>query len=255
MGTMGERLGRALAAAGVEAAVSWVASTGSTNDDAKRAAGGISVFVADEQTAGRGRSGNAWRSAPGEGLLLSVLLRPELSPHACAEVTLVVGEAIARVLDAFAPGRVKIKWPNDIEIDAKKVAGILVEAQTRGEKLSGLVVGVGINVASETLPPGLEAIATSLARAGARGVDRVELAARVVLAIVSAVDGFVRDGLGPVLEGVRARDALFGERIRVGDVLGEAAGVDDRGRLGVRVAGGALVPVTSGHVERLGKLR
>jgi len=186
-----------LLASGLDVSVSWVSETGSTNDDAKRAASnGASapaVFVADSQTRGRGRAGNAWLSAKGEGLLFSLVLRPKLRPDATAPVTLAVGSVIAKLLDDLAPGRCRVKWPNDVELDEKKVAGILVEAQTRGDRVEALIVGVGINVAGKELPPEVAATATSLALAGVASADRVMLLADAVLGLVHAVS-LVGDG-------------------------------------------------------------
>jgi len=243
-----------LATRGLLAAVSWVEATGSTNDDAKAyaAAGGDvpAIFVADEQTRGRGRSGNAWRSARGEGLLLSIVSRPALAPESSAPITLAVGAALAGVVDELAPGRVKLKWPNDVELDGKKLAGILVEAQTRGDHVSALIVGAGLNVAATELAPEIATTATSLALGGVDVRDRVELAARVVLAIHEAVIAFAGAGLAPFLARIRALDALAGASISVAGVHGVAAGIDDVGRLLVAAPDGTATPVAAGHVER-----
>ncbi len=249
-----ERVRAALAERGVVSTVVALASTTSTNDDAKRAgAEGHAaplVVVADEQTAGRGRSGSAWLAPAGENVLMSVLLRPRLSPRDGARLTLAVGAGVSDVLEALVPGRVAVKWPNDLWVDEKKIAGILVEAQTRGGDLASVVVGVGLNVNTTSFPPEIADVATSLASALGRELDRTLVALELAHSIVAAVDRFSRDGLGPFLATLRERDALLGHETRVGEISGVASGIDDDGRLLLARDDGALVPVVAGHVER-----
>ncbi|MFO0618791.1 MAG: biotin--[acetyl-CoA-carboxylase] ligase [Polyangiaceae bacterium] len=253
-------LAERLRARGVDAEVSWVGETESTSDDAKRvlAAGDrrVRVFVADHQTKGRGRNGNTWSADPGAGLLLSIALFPSLDPASAPGLTLAVGAALAERLDATLASlgrdaRVQIKWPNDLEIGEKKLAGILVEAQTRGDRLASVVVGVGINVLPSV---GNEEVARRSAalttRERGRALDRAELAFDVVDAILSAVGRFERIGLGSALEELARRDALLGARVRVGDVEGIASGIDATGALVVRTPAGD-VPVAAGSVLRL----
>ena len=239
---------------GLDVRVEVRPTTESTNDDAKEAARlGMAVpalFVADEQTRGRGRSGNAWLSTPGESVLLSILLRPDLAPADSARLTLAVGVAISDIIEARAPGRVRVKWPNDVLLDDKKIAGILLEGQIRGEKLSSLVIGVGLNVHAAGLPAELASIATSLTIAGVVRRDRSELTAEIAAAIISTVDRFGCEGLAGFIQVLRSRDALLGERIEVGEVVGTADGIDESGRLIVLTSSGHHVPVVSGHVIR-----
>ena len=245
-----------LRAQGIDANVTWKLETASTNDDAKEAlAAGASspvVVLAELQTRGRGRSGAAWLADPHSALLLSVGLRPDLASDRLAPVTLAVGDRIASYIAQLAPDLVRVKWPNDIELDGKKVAGILVEAQSRAERLVSIVVGVGVNVGASSFPPELAARATSLALAGIEPVPHVELAAMFVGAIVEAVALYEREGLAPFLPTLRARDALFGERVRIEDAEGVASGIDDVGRLLVRTDDDSVRAVASGHVERVG---
>jgi BirA family biotin operon repressor/biotin-[acetyl-CoA-carboxylase] ligase len=244
---------RALRARGLSVEVAVTASTTSTNDDARRAAQlgtpAPAAFFAETQTAGRGRSGARWHSPPGENLYASVLLQPTVEPAEIAPLTLAVGAELAGVLDGLAPGRVSIKWPNDLWLDGKKLAGVLVEGQIRGDRLSSVVVGVGINVATRDFPPELGAIATSLARVGVEA-DRNELAVELVDAVLQAEASFVAHGIAPWLERLRALDALRGRRVRVDDTEGTASGIDDVGRLLVATSGGVRA-VFSGHVELL----
>src|SRR5215469_14919363 len=144
--------------------------TGSTNSDAMAAArNGAphgSVFLADEQRAGRGRGDHAWHSAAGEGLYVSVLLRPELPPAFLPLVPLAAGLAAADAIRAVTGLDLDLRWPNDLLIGPRKTGGILVEAQTQSRLESNassfLVVGVGINVHQRDFYPRLATPATSL---------------------------------------------------------------------------------------------
>jgi BirA family transcriptional regulator, biotin operon repressor / biotin---[acetyl-CoA-carboxylase] ligase len=131
--------------------------TSSTNDNALLAArSGAphgSLFVTDQQTAGRGRRGNAWLAAPGESLLFSLLLRPRLELAQTSALTLAIGLALRDAVGPLLGGAAQLKWPNDLYVDEKKLAGVLVESQLQGEQLKAVVVGVGLNVATQYFPP------------------------------------------------------------------------------------------------------
>jgi BirA family biotin operon repressor/biotin-[acetyl-CoA-carboxylase] ligase len=123
------------------------------------------LFLANEQTAGRGRQGRAWRSAPGRGIWLTLVERP-VDTSSLQVLSLRVGLALADALDPFAPAPVKVKWPNDLYTSGGKLAGVLIEARWSGDRLDWVAVGVGINVAPPPDTPnagGLRAGATRLA--------------------------------------------------------------------------------------------
>lgn len=135
------------------------------------------VVLADAQTAGRGRMGRTWRSEPGAGLWLTVIERPA-DASGLDVLSLRIGLALAPVLDAFASSRVRLKWPNDLYLGEKKLAGILVEARWRDGAPEWLAIGVGINLRA----PESEARAVGLNA----GVARDEVLAEVVPAIHAA---------------------------------------------------------------------
>jgi BirA family biotin operon repressor/biotin-[acetyl-CoA-carboxylase] ligase len=241
---LGARVGRPLSIARV---------TGSTNDDARAAAAAGAphgaAFLADAQTAGRGRGGHAWHSPPGENLYLSVVLRPRVPAASIAPITLAIGVAAARVARARAGGAmIGVKWPNDVYAGGKKLAGVLVEGQLRGAEVVSLVAGVGMNVAAERFPPDLEGRATSLRLLGAVDLDRSTLAAALLAGIGEAVARFEAARLGPFLDELAGLDVLRGERVEVGGVCGVGAGIDGEGRLLVRAEGGEVIAVSSGEV-------
>jgi BirA family biotin operon repressor/biotin-[acetyl-CoA-carboxylase] ligase len=140
--------------------------TDSTNNDALAAArAGAphgSVYFADEQLAGRGRGDHAWHSAAGEGLYVSVLLRPQIPAARLPLLPLAAGLAAAAAVRAASHLTVDLRWPNDLLIGPRKTGGILVEASTEGSAVVSAVVGIGINVHQRSFDPGLSTPATSL---------------------------------------------------------------------------------------------
>ncbi len=231
--------------------------TASTNDDARAAAAGAAhgaSFVADAQTAGRGRGGHAWHSPPGENVYLSVVLRPRVPAGGIAPITLAVGVAVALALEAALGGRspVWVKWPNDVLAGPagarRKLAGVLVEGQLRGGEVVSLVAGVGVNVHAASFPDEIAARATSLALLGAAGLDRSALAARLIAAVGAAVARFEQGRLTSFAADLHRLDALRGALVEVAGVRGVAEGIDSEGRLLVRGESGALTAVVSGEV-------
>lgn len=229
------------------------AETGSTSDDAKALAregcAEGTLVVADAQTKGRGRSGAGWHSPPRENAYLSLVLRPALTPRAVAPLTLVVGLVVRDVVGARVEAPVRVKWPNDVFVRDRKLAGILVEGQIRGDALASVVIGVGVNVATRSFPPPLDEIATSLAIEEARDLDRASLVAEIVVGIRTSTERFVRDGLAAFADRVAAHDVLRGREIAVGGVRGTARGIDALGRLLVERADGSVEAIVSGHVD------
>lgn len=211
--------------------------TGSTNDEARLLARGgaphLAVVVAEQQSAGRGRRGRTWSAAPGEALLASWVARPSLPVDRWSLLPLFAGVAVAEAVRARTSVEAVLKWPNDVLVDERKLAGILVEA----EPPAFAVVGVGLNVSQTTFDAELNA--TSLALSSAVRLDRADLLA----AILERVDG-------ATLERYRELCVTIGRRVRVitddGDVEGIATEVDERGALvveGVAITAGDVVHV------------
>ncbi len=229
----------------------------STNDLAKSAAKNGAAhgatWVAEEQTGGRGRQGRTWVSPRGENLLFSVLLRPscrhERVPLTAVVAGVCVAEAlVARGLDA------RVKWPNDVLVGGRKIAGILVEAVTRGTKLEAIIVGMGVNVHTRDMPPEIAARATSCALAGARDVDRGALLADILARLEREVEHVLARGLGLLHARLTKLDALAGARVMTRredgqDEAGVARGIDDEGRLIVLRDDGVTTTWVSGEVH------
>jgi len=219
--------------------------TDSTNERAKElAAAGAphgTIVTADEQTAGRGRQGREWISEPGSALLLSVILRDLDERHSLLPLATAV--AVCEAAEACAPVACTIKWPNDVWVDRKKLAGILVEGRPQA---GWAVVGVGLNVSARSFPAELKGIATSLALESP--APRPQSPGAALEALLHALDHRLSDDPARVLQAWRERDALKGSRISWGDGKGRAAGVDDTGALLVETDEGR-VALQAGEVH------
>jgi BirA family biotin operon repressor/biotin-[acetyl-CoA-carboxylase] ligase len=209
----------------------------STNERAKElAAAGAphgTLVTADEQSAGRGRQGRVWTAPAGSAVLMSLVLREldELLPITAAV-------AICEAL----PAEAAIKWPNDVWIDRRKVAGILVEGRPQE---GWAVLGVGLNVTTDAFPAELAETATSLRLAGAETT-----VAQALQDLLASLDEWLRAPRDAVLAAWRDRDALKGERIRWSDGEGIAKGIDDSGALLVETPNGR-VTLDAGEVHLL----
>lgn len=227
--------------------------TESTNDlaleAARQGAPHGATFVAEEQTRGRGRRGRLWSSPPGQNLTFSTLLRPNLEPERASSLTLAAGLAVRDVVAARVAAQVGVKWPNDVVARGRKVAGILVESQLAGGRITALVVGIGLNVAMRELPPEIAELATSLGLLGASDLEREPLLCDVLTELERRVRAHETAGLPALLEELRAHDALLGRRVRVEATTGMARGIDAAGALLVENERGEIRPIVSGTVE------
>lgn len=236
-----------------------LAQTGSTNDDAKAGAKDGAphgaVWLAEEQSAGRGRQGRTWSAARGESLLFSVLLRLACPPANVPLVSLVAGLAVRDAVAKAAPeAEVLVKWPNDVVVRTaagdRKVAGILVESSLMGTKVEHVVVGIGLNVHTRDFPAELAALATSVALAGGTP-DRARILADVLAGLDRDVELVAHRGLATAHERLVAADSLRNKLLEAadGDLSGHGAGIDLEGRLLVRQADGTVVKVASGEMR------
>jgi len=232
--------------------------TDSTNTRAKElAASGApegTLVIAERQTAGRGRKGRAWFSPSGQGIYLSVILRPRISPVQAPGITLVAGVAAAEMLMERFPGLdVHIKWPNDILIGRKKVAGILTEIAGDMDEVGFVVSGMGLNVNARDFPEDISAVATSIALETARSAERAPLVRGFLEAFEHWYNAFLTHGASPVLKRWKSLSRTLGSRVRVdgpgGRITGVAKDMDQNGGLLVEDDQGILHQVFSGDVE------
>ncbi|GHT07286.1 hypothetical protein FACS1894139_15300 [Planctomycetales bacterium] len=229
---------------------------GSTMDEAKQrlAAGAPSktVILAETQTAGRGRRGRSFFSPPQTGIYLSVIWRPPASekptPEKTTTITALAAVAVCRAIEKHCPVAPQIKWVNDVLVGGKKVCGILTEAEIRRGAISGLIVGIGLNVATADFPPELRDRAGSLA---VSAETRNQLTADLLRHFFAlAAD---RDA---TLDEYRARSAVLGKEITYvqngATVAAVAIGINDDGNLLVRRRDGKSVALNSGEISLTG---
>ncbi len=185
------------------------------------------VCLADEQTAGRGRRGYRWFSPPGCGIWASVLLRPRMSASRTPPLTLCSGAAVARALEAATGVTVEIKWPNDLLIRNRKVAGILAETRVTAADQPVVVVGMGINVnhTRDLFPDDLSDSATSLRIESGGPVPRQDLLMAVLASFESAYERFMVSGFESLLAEVNARLAWRGRMVEAESPAGTAGRV------------------------------
>lgn len=231
----------------------YFTSTTSTNDEAKRAAqtGAPSgaCFLADHQTAGRGRNGRSWHAAPQQQLLVSVLWRPRRG-LANATLTLVVGVCLHRALRSQLPTdcALAIKWPNDLESDHRKLGGILVESGQMPEQSSYVIIGFGLNIHPVTTDVASQRPPVSLAELGLT-TQREPLLAHLLRELNDGITQFERTGADEFITYLNQHNALANERVAVGALRGKVVGIAANGALTLQNETG-LVEVTSGTVER-----
>lgn len=225
--------------------------TVSTSDDALEAlragAASGSVFVADAQSAGRGRNGRSWSSLPGHSLTFSLILRPKLPPERLQQTTLAVGLALREALAACGARDLCIKWPNDIVQQRRKLAGILVEKPQLPASDTAVVVGVGINLGFAAVPAELVATATALDQLVAAAPSLETLLADVLQHIAEQMDLLENEGFAPLAHALREHDALLGQRIVVDGRAGIGRGIHDDGLL-LFESGGTLHTLNAGTV-------
>lgn len=231
-------------------------SCDSTNDEAARlamfgAAHGT-IVTADTQLTGRGRLGRRWFSPPGENLYLSCVLRPALEPMHAPPITLAAGVAVADAVAAFAV-QSRLKWPNDVLCRGKKLAGILTEMSTQSGRISHVILGIGVNLATRAFPDDLADSATSLAREGIE-VGRDAFLAKLLPILEIWLDRYFAGGISAIADAWMERAALTSGVTHVtvataeSTIVGRALGLDDQGALRVVDERGQLHHILTGDV-------
>lgn len=218
--------------------------TGSTNADARALARDGApegtVVLASAQTAGRGRLGREWASPEG-GVYVSAVLRPEVSPAHAPSLALAVGLGVALALEG-AGAHIGLKWPNDLQIDAEKLAGILLEMSAEADRVEWLVVGIGINVCAPAPAhalPGAACLSESVP-----DITRAQVAALVLDGIANGYEQWRDAGFSAMAGEYAARLVLVGRDVTVSDAAGrevargEVRGVDNDGRLVIATGNG-----------------
>ena len=227
----------------------------STNQEAKRrAAAGVTSplwIVAARQSEGRGRRGNAWQSLSGN-LAATLLIRPERRAAECAQLSFAAALAVSDMLAGFAPhANFGLKWPNDVLADGRKIAGILLESESRADGTAAwLAVGIGVNLAA--FPDDVELPATSLAVQGILPPAPRDALLDLAAAFAKWYEVWRTQGFSPVREAWLARASGLGSRVRARlareEVVGVFQGIDESGALLLGLAGGVTRAIAAGEV-------
>jgi BirA family biotin operon repressor/biotin-[acetyl-CoA-carboxylase] ligase len=207
------------------------------------------VVTATHQSAGRGRRGREWLDAAGESLLMSIVLRPRISPAEAPQLSLVAAVAVVDAL-GVAGVTATIRWPNDVMVAERKICGMLPEAATtRQGTLEHVILGIGLNVNQGDFPDPIRALATSMMIETRRAHAVEEMLGAVLAALDAWYSRFLEGGLGALLPAWLGRAQGIGRHTRAADGReGVAVGLAEDGALLLRTDGGETVRVVAGEV-------
>jgi len=238
--------------------IKYFKETESTNIIAREIASSVgegTVVIAESQTSGRGRLGRKWISPEG-GIWLSIILKPRIEPVYAPRITLLAGVSVAKTMQGFGLPA-KIKWPNDILVNGKKVCGILTEIGAEVDIIDYLVVGIGIdaNVDTSTFPEEYRDNSTSLEKEMGHKINRVEFVQKLLEEFEALYTKFQKDGFSQILEEWRNMSATIGQWVKITaqmrTIYGEAIGVDNEGALIVETGEGHLEKIVAGNCEHM----
>ena len=236
----------------------YFAEIGSTNTYARRLAEQGAregeLVIAESQTNGRGRLGRHWISPPNVNLYLSFVLRPKLPPARAPQITLMAAVALAETLQSFLPVPPAIKWPNDITVNGKKLAGILTEVNCGTDSVDFVILGIGVNVnyPVDLMPEEIRQRATSVLAECQNKVSREDLLWRLIQDLDRCYGEIEENGFAPLAHRWEAYFGWRGQRVRVElldqVVFGTAKGIDHDGALLLEDDYGGLQRVIAGDV-------
>lgn len=231
-------------------------SIDSTNTEIKRVAQENAphgtVAFAEEQLSGKGRLGRVWSSPKGSGLWFSFLLRPEIAPSQVAGITLAVGLGVCKAIRSYTGLEAKIKWPNDVIVENKKVCGILTEMTAETDRVNYVVVGVGINVNTKEFPYEIQHKATSLAIKKGMDIDRIKLFQNILECVEVYMDSYFVNLEASIIDEYTSLCATLERNVDVirgkQKITGKAVRIGEFGDLIVRLENGQEVSINSGEV-------
>lgn len=210
------------------------------------------LITAEVQNMGKGRRGRKWESPKGSGIWMSLILKPEFEPTQASMITLLAALAVAKGIATLTGLPAKIKWPNDIVVNGKKVCGILTEMNAELDYINYIIVGIGINVNTKEFPEEIQKIASSLYLESKELTNRSELIACILTYFETYYEQFIKEkGLSPFLEEYNALLINKDKTVKIigqNEFVGIAKGINDKGELLVMV-GNQEIPVLSGEVS------
>ena len=230
---------------------------GSTNNYIKDRADQLpegTLLVSEEQKAGRGRIGREWTSPSGKGIWMSLLLKPEISPQGAPKITQIAAAALVETVKELYGLDVKVKWPNDIVVNGRKVCGILTEMGSELGRVSHIVLGIGINANIESFGGELAEKATSLKIEKGHAIDRKKFLFYFLKELESLLDRFFGEGdFEPALNICRRYSAVIGKRVWINEKNSSvevlATGINNDGELVVQYEDGSVKAIFSGEVS------
>ena len=228
----------------------------STNTKAKelaaRDAPEGTLVVAEQQVEGRGRKGRTWFSPPEGGIYISLILKPHISPSEAPKITMLTGVVVAETLLKLTPCKINIKWPNDILVNGKKIAGILTEMSTEMDAIEYIVVGLGMNVTTPRFPDDIKDKATSILIETGKYFPRVTFIREYLKWYEKYYEIFTRIGFEPVIQRWKELTNIIGQMV-IAEVagkkyIGEVHDIDNDGILILKDKKGDLHRIFSGDV-------
>ncbi len=238
--------------------IHWFETLSSTNiqahEIARQGAAEGEIIVAEEQTQGKGRAGRSWVSPPYLNLYLSLILRPTLPPSCTPQITLMSAVALAETLQSFITAPPEIKWPNDILVEGKKIAGILTESCCEAHGVVYVVVGIGVNLnySREQMPKAIQNQATSFLILDQKPMDRIAFTSRLIQDLDRCYGILAGKGFADIAKRWESFFRLRGRQVRVdmpdGVVQGKAMGIDTDGALILEGEGGHRERILAGDV-------
>lgn len=237
--------------------VLWHSSLASTNSTAKELGHqGVehgTIVVSEEQTAGRGRRGRSWMSTKGDGIYASLVLRPQIPLSTAPLLTLVAGIALVEALHDCGLDAAWLKWPNDVWVENRKLAGILCELNSELDRLDFVVMGIGVNTHQQYFPPDLAATATSFYRETGYKLSRAELLMQVLQKIELLLPLLTQADQTALLAAWKKHDRLLGQKVYVTAAnekySGTALGLTPTGALRIALADGTERTLLAGDVS------
>lgn len=236
-------------------------SLSSTNDMAKELAYKVpdgTVIVAEEQTKGRGRMGRSWFSEKSSCILTSVILKPQTRPEKTVALTQVAALTVVKAIEEVCSVKTKIKWPNDIILNSKKVCGILTEMSSEIDVVNYIVIGIGINVNCTEFPDDLKEKATSLQLELEKPVDRKKLLASLLNNLEIYYKEYEEKGFESLRPLILENSITIGKEVRViytdREIRGQAIAIDKEGKLVIKTEKGEEIALLSGEVSVRGLL-
>lgn len=230
----------------------------STNKEAKKlAASGEkegTIVISEEQLAGRGRLGRTWISPAGTGIWMSVILRPSIAPTDASKITLLAGLAVCEGIKEATGLPVQIKWPNDLVLHNKKICGILTEMSAEMEKINYIILGIGINVNTDSFPEDLKNTATSLKIEGEKEYDRKEIVKAILMYLEQYYELYMKNqDMEDLLEKYKNHCLTLGKEVKIihrnEEFIGKAVDLSKEGELIVEKQDGQVITVFSGEVS------